>query len=237
MNFKILSQIDFDEQNVPLNAVFSPIFISKPPKNSFKVIYSDSIKKSVSYTVEVPGNTKEKRAFRKGPHMESFEKLVTQYDKMIHSIIHSLHIYKQQEEYYQTGLIGLWEASNRFDPTKGSFTSFAYCHIKGKILNELVKNKKVEDRSVCVEEETLELMADAYFDDPLNETTLRDYVVTLTENQKKWLHYTVEHDLSVKEIAHIEGVSMSAVKQWRAGAREKLKKIYMVSNNMTMYKI
>jgi RNA polymerase sigma factor (sigma-70 family) len=212
----------------PKMHIFTLLFYQKPLKSASKVTYRDSIYNSFSDTVEVPGNTKEKRAFRKGPHMESFEKLAIQYDKMIHSIIHSLHIYKQQEEYYQTGLIGLWEASNRFDPTKGSFTSFAFCHIKGKILNELAKNKKVEDRSVCVEEETLELMADAYFDDPLNETTLRDYVVTLTENQKKWLYYTVEHDLSVKEIARIEGVSVSAVKQWRAGAREKLKRIHQV---------
>jgi RNA polymerase sigma factor (sigma-70 family) len=160
--------------------------------------------------------------------MESFDQLATQYEKMIHSIIHSLHIYKQQEEYYQTGLIGLWEASKKFDPSKGSFTSFAFCHIKGKILNELTKNRRIEDRSVFVEEETLELMAEAYFDDPLNETTLREYVVTLTENQKKWLYYTVEHDLSVREISQIEGVSVSAVKQWRAGAREKLRKIHQM---------
>lgn len=161
--------------------------------------------------------------------MESFEQLVAQYDKMIHSIIHSLHIYKQQEEYYQIGLIGLWEASRRFDPAKGSLTGFAYSHIKGKILNELSKNKTLEDRNVCVEGETLELMADSYFDNPLKDNLLNEYFDTLTENQKKWLWYTVGHELSVKEIAQKEGVSVSAVKQWRVGAREKLKNIHQVS--------
>jgi DNA-directed RNA polymerase specialized sigma24 family protein len=35
--------------------------------------------------------------------------------------------------------------------------------------------------------------------------------------------YTALRDFSVKEIAEIEKVSVSAVKNWRAGAREKMK--------------
>jgi RNA polymerase sigma factor (sigma-70 family) len=164
----------------------------------------------------------EKRAFRKGPHLESFEQLSAQYVKMIHSIIHSLHIYKNKEEYFQIGLISLWQASSRFDPSKGSFTNYAYSYIKGKILNELHKNKLIEERNVHVEEEILELMAESYFDHPLQETLLLSYCVDLTENQKKWLMDTVSLNLSVKEIAKKEGVSVSAVKQWRQGARGKL---------------
>ncbi len=37
---------------------------------------------------------------------------------MIHSIIHSLNIYKNHEEYFQTGLIALWDASKNFDENK-----------------------------------------------------------------------------------------------------------------------
>jgi RNA polymerase sigma factor (sigma-70 family) len=154
--------------------------------------------------------------------LESFEQLSIQYGKMIHSIIHSLYIYKNRDEYYQIGLIGLWEANARFDPSKGSFTNYAYSYIKGRILSELRKNKIHEERNVHVEDEILELMADSYFDHPLQETLLLSYCINLTENQKKWFLDTVLHHLTVREIAEKEGVSVSAVKQWRTGAREKL---------------
>lgn len=45
---------------------------------------------------------------------------------MIYQIIRSLHIYKNEEEFYQIGLIGLWEAQQRFDEQKGRFFNFAY---------------------------------------------------------------------------------------------------------------
>ncbi|MDQ0974630.1 DNA-directed RNA polymerase specialized sigma subunit [Neobacillus niacini] len=41
--------------------------------------------------------------------MESFDELVVQYQPMIHKIIQSLHIYRNEDEFYQTGLIGLWK--------------------------------------------------------------------------------------------------------------------------------
>lgn len=154
--------------------------------------------------------------------MESFDELVAHYGKMIHSIIHSLHLFKNREEYFQIGLIALWQASEQFDPNKGSFTSYAYTYIKGKILTELRKNKLLEERNVQVEDEALELMAESYYDHPLEETLLLSYCTNLTENQTKWFMYTVLQQLSVKEIAKKEGVTLSAVKQWRNGARGKL---------------
>jgi RNA polymerase sigma factor (sigma-70 family) len=154
--------------------------------------------------------------------LESFDQLSAQYVKMIHSIIHSLHIYKNIDEYFQIGLIGLWEASSRFDPAKGSFSNYAYTYMKGKILNELRKNRTLEERNVHVEDEIFELMAESYRDHPLQETLLLSYCTELTENQTKWFMYTILHNLTVKEIAEKEGVSVSAVKQWRVGARGKL---------------
>lgn len=51
----------------------------------------------------------------------------------------------------------------------------------------------------------------------------------LSENQMKWLQYTLYDGLSIREIAEKEGVSLSAVKNWRQGAREKLKKILQLN--------
>jgi RNA polymerase sigma factor (sigma-70 family) len=157
--------------------------------------------------------------------LESFEQLVDQYQPMLHKIMHSLHLYKDHDEFYQHSLIALWEASKRFDSQKGSFTNYAYSYIKGYLLMELNKLHKDQERYVHPDEEFWELAADPYADDPLQEEILLSYGTTLTPNQKKWLLYTIRDRLSVKEIADLEKVSMSAVKSWRSGARGKLKSL------------
>jgi RNA polymerase sigma factor (sigma-70 family) len=156
--------------------------------------------------------------------MESFEKLAAKYERMIYKIIHSLHIYKDLEEFYQIGLIGLWEASMRFNPTKGSFTNYAYTIIKGKILTQMTKSNLYEERNVYAKEEFWESMEDSNPTMPIEDDLLLSYSETLSKNQYKWLMYTVKLNLSVKEIANKEGVSISAVKAWRVGAREKIRR-------------
>lgn len=155
--------------------------------------------------------------------MESFEQLAEQYTPMIHRIINCLQIYKNKEEFFQSGLIALWEATKSFNPDKGSFTSYAFMCIKGHLLKELTANNKHYDRNVAVEKDFLELVEDTNADPSFSEDFLVSHCQTLTPNQKKWVLYTAINDLSIKQIAHRENVSVSAVKQWRAGAREKLK--------------
>lgn len=144
------------------------------------------------------------------------------YEAMIWSIIHSLHIYKNQKEFYQTGLIALWEAQKGFDKSKGSFTGYAYTFIRGKILTELTKRKKQEDTCVYPDEDFWSLIEGIDSQVFLEKETILSYCSRLTEPQKKWVLYTALADLSIKEIAEIEHVSISAVKAWRRGAREKL---------------
>lgn len=140
---------------------------------------------------------------------------------MMHKIINTLHIYKNKEEFFQHALIALWDASRRFDPEKGNFTSYAYSYIKGRLLTELKRSIHEEETTVCPTEEFWELIEEP----PKSELDwdLLEHMQSLTANQRKWLNYTVHFDLSIREIAAQENVSVSAVKNWRAGAREKLK--------------
>ena len=155
--------------------------------------------------------------------MESFEQLAHQYQPMIHKIIRSLNIYKSVDEFYQIGLIALWDAQKCFNEEKGSFTSFAYTSIKGRILNEMAKDKTYAARTVCPEEEYWEMAADPHGDLSFEEEFLRTYGQSLTEKETKWLIKACFTGLSVKEIAESENVSVSAVKQWRTSARKKLR--------------
>jgi RNA polymerase sigma factor (sigma-70 family) len=155
--------------------------------------------------------------------MEGFEKLAAKYEPMIYKIIHSLHIYKNIEEFYQIGLISLWEARKSFDAAKGNFTSYAYPFIKGRLLSELTNASKLEEHFVIPKEEYWGKVEGYLEEHPCEIQMLLSYCEGLTENQTKWVLYTFVDDLSVKEIATREKVSISAVKLWRKGAREKLK--------------
>ena len=155
--------------------------------------------------------------------MESFDELVVQYQPMIHKIIRSLNIYKNQNEFYQTGLIGLWEASLSFDERKGSFTNYAYIYVKGKMLSQLTQTNQHSEKLIHPAEEfweTIEHQESSLF---LEKETIQSYCEGLTEKEAKWVIAASIDQLSIKEIAEREKVSVSAVKQWKSGAKRKLK--------------
>lgn len=158
--------------------------------------------------------------------MESFEQISAQYEPMIHDIMHKLNIYKNTEEFHQLGLITLWQAWKNHDDEKGTFLSYAYSMVKGHMMMELTRQTKQIDRYIYPEADFWEFIEDT---SPVSSTELTQELYKkcgmLSENQMKWLHYTLCDGLSVREIAEKERVSLSAVKNWRQGAREKLKKI------------
>src|SRR4051812_20286611 len=166
------------------------------------------------------------REYRKGaplqkgvPSMNDFEQLATQYKNMIHSIIHALHVYKNQDEFYQIGLLALWDASKNFDEQKGSFSTYAYSFIKGRMLSLLRSEKKREDRTLYPSEE--------YWNSLECETRMMEkenilsYFHHLTDKQEKWALSHFYYGLSNKEIAIRENVSLSTVKNWKKLTLEK----------------
>jgi DNA-directed RNA polymerase len=157
--------------------------------------------------------------------MESFEQVAAQYKPMIHQIIRTLNIYKNQEEFFQLGLIRLWELWEKYDPQKGNFLTFAYTNIRMKMLDELKKSKLQEDRSVVPDEEFWTLMECPCTDRPLEEKMVLSYCEGLTNNQTIWVTSTFLYDLSTNEIAKQHQVTVSAVKAWKKGALTRLRSI------------
>ncbi|CAH0202844.1 RNA polymerase sigma factor FliA [Peribacillus sp. Bi96] len=157
--------------------------------------------------------------------MEDFSALATEFTPMIHHIIRSLSIYKNKDEYYQIGLIALWESNENFNKEYGQFHNYAYTVIKGRILNELKRHHKYETRNTPIDSATLEIK------DPfskLEEAFAIDnflhYTEGLTLNQQRWLLQTYLENKTVTEIAEIYQVTAAAVKSWRNSALRKLKK-------------
>ncbi|WML46814.1 sigma-70 family RNA polymerase sigma factor [Neobacillus sp. PS3-34] len=155
--------------------------------------------------------------------MEGFEDLVKQYTPMVHRIIRSLHIYKNVDEFYQLGLIALWEAQGNFKAEKGNFFNYAYTFIKGRILTEMTHINRSEEKSIYPKEEYWETVEDQQPDRPLEVEIVLSYCKDLTEKERRWVLMTCIDGMSVREIAEKEGVSLSAVKQWRISAKNKIK--------------
>lgn len=158
--------------------------------------------------------------------MESFENLVEQYEPLIHKVMRSLHIYKNKDEFYQIGLITLWEAANQFQPEKGSFTNYVYTCMKGRFLSEMTKSNRFYNRFVSGDDAIWNVMEAPISRVPLEMNLLLSYCTSsdLSDKQTKWVIYTFIHQLTVLEIAELENVSVSAVKAWRSAATKKLKK-------------
>jgi RNA polymerase sigma factor (sigma-70 family) len=156
--------------------------------------------------------------------VESFDELVVQYRPMINKIMRSLHIYKNQNEFYQTGLIALWEASQSFDKRKGSFSNYAYTFMKGKMLSEMTQHNHYKENNILPKEEEfweeVEGQETPHF---LEKETIQTYCDGLTEKEAKWVIQSSLYQRSIKEIAESEKVTLSAVKQWKSGAIRKLK--------------
>ena len=72
-----------------------------------------------------------------------FEQLAAEYSNMIHSIIHSLRIYKNHDEFYQVGLIALWEGSQHYDEQKGSICTLYLQIYKREIVKHFKEEKKL----------------------------------------------------------------------------------------------
>ena len=155
--------------------------------------------------------------------MDNFDELLEQYKPMIHRILQSLSIYRNREEFYQTAVIALWEAQQGFNAEKGSFTNYAYSYIKGRLLLALTKSSRYEAENVYPKEEYWELVEDAGSDSPLEVEQLLSYCEGLSEKETKWVVGTFVENLSIREIADREEVSVSAVKQWKLSALRKLR--------------
>ncbi|WP_246942814.1 sigma-70 family RNA polymerase sigma factor [Bacillus pinisoli] len=162
----------------------------------------------------------------------SFEQVVEKESWLIKSVIKNLHIYKELDDYYQEGLIGLWEAYQRYDSSIGaSFRTFAYYTIRGKLLTRLKKRKKQEDREATLSDAVTETLIDEWANQPFELETVLSYCRDLTESQRKWVLMTIIEGKRPREIAEEEQVSIETVKSWRRYALQKMRKNMSIELN------
>jgi len=159
--------------------------------------------------------------------MDDFNEVVEQYTPLIYHIIKKLNIYKQTDEYFQTGLIGLWEAYLKFDPNKGKFLSYAYKTIFGKMLYQMKKeNQGIEHEVVKPVEFWAGIIDDQ--DHMMIEMILpTKFIPLLTPKQVAWLVEYIYKGKTIMEIAKEYQVPPSTVKSWKRTTLKKLKDYYI----------
>ncbi|WP_096156525.1 sigma-70 family RNA polymerase sigma factor [Bacillus sp. FJAT-45066] len=148
-----------------------------------------------------------------------FSEIVEEYSSMIYKIIHSLHIQKDIDQFYQEGLIALWYAWKGYEDSKASFTTYAYWTIRGMLLNLIKKDRRYHDKHCAWKAEMEELISDESnktIDEQLQE--IECYAVNLTEKQKIWLIEYIVNGKKLEEIAKEYGTTVASVKAWRRSA-------------------
>ncbi|WP_428909793.1 sigma-70 family RNA polymerase sigma factor [Niallia sp. Krafla_26] len=141
-----------------------------------------------------------------------FDLLAKSYSKLIYSVIYSLGIDHNIDEYYQVGLIGLWEGSERFNKEKGSFPPFIRTYIRWKLINALKLENSRQIKSISIEDwlHTNPI----YTDRPLEKELLLSHFSHLTDLQRRWVILHFYYGLTQEDIADMEQIPSRRVRSW-----------------------
>ncbi|MCG7337151.1 sigma-70 family RNA polymerase sigma factor [Sporosarcina sp. ACRSM] len=155
--------------------------------------------------------------------MTNFEDILQQYEPMISASIRKLNIYRDHDSFIQAGRIALWQAWNRFDEAKGSFTPFAYRSIRGAMLDEMKKENKFEEHVMRMEDESLGIIIEARSDwgalYDLGET-----LSILSPAESELVHWLFIEGFTLAECAERIGITVAGIKKRRQRILGKLRK-------------
>ncbi|UOQ45670.1 sigma-70 family RNA polymerase sigma factor [Halobacillus salinarum] len=156
---------------------------------------------------------------------EEFEEIVVKNEKLIYYHIRSLHIVDYSGEFFAVGLEALWQACLTYKPELGKFSSYISWKIRNRLIDQIRKSAKTKDVESAFIREHIHLKL-YQIENSIHDDYFWEQVrLELTENQWKWVYYYIIHDLSVEQIAKLEGVTRDAVKNWGRRARDKLSSI------------
>lgn len=135
---------------------------------------------------------------------------------------------KDLDDLSQIGVLGLIEAAERYDASKGgSFKTYAEYRIRGTILDQLRTNKR-QFFPISLQEEEPDGSTEGEFSDSLEERELRSSIKTalrqLTPREQSVVQLYYYEDLNLKEIGEKLRVSESRVSQLHGSALRKLGK-------------
>ncbi|MBY0596694.1 sigma-70 family RNA polymerase sigma factor [Bacillus bingmayongensis] len=148
----------------------------------------------------------------------TFTEAVTLYGKMIKNQMKKLCLYRDYDEYYQCGLIGLWMAYERYEEEKGTFSAYAFVTVRGYLLEKLKKENRFQKRHTFAGQEILQNVCGA---EVLSE--VQDYMSLLDEKEKYIISERFYAGKKIHEIAEEKGMTYHQVRWIYRQALEKMR--------------
>ncbi|EMA6342542.1 sigma-70 family RNA polymerase sigma factor [Bacillus cytotoxicus] len=149
----------------------------------------------------------------------TFTEAVTLYEKMIKNQMKRLCLYKDYEEFYQCGLIGLWMAYERYEEEKGSFSNYAFVTVRGYLLEKLKKENRFQTYHTCFEQEHLEHVCGVVE----VSSEVYEYMSLLNEREKYVITESFFGGKTINEIADEMGLTYYQVRWIYRQALKKMR--------------
>lgn len=163
--------------------------------------------------------------------MKSFDTEYEQYLPLVYGAMKYLKIYDQKDDFYQIGLVALWEAMVRYDEKKGKFESYAYSYILNRMKTMMSRMNYYRERHQITEDKYLNMYADKpYASCILNDLVFETYLKFLTDNQQEVVVERYLYNHSVLETSNRLGISVNAVKNRTRDALNKLRKMLKINS-------
>mgnify|MGYP001850735468 FL=1 len=150
---------------------------------------------------------------------------LTEYQNLIWSIVNKILCKMEDKNYktelenelFQEGFLGLMEAQQRYDETKGiKFTTFAYPYIKGYCLKYLNNEIKINSKTKELVQNEDDIYEEDFLDVDLDiietiKTTLKRTNRKLTELEEKILIGRINDGLDYRMISKLNNCSIKKV--------------------------
>ena len=146
----------------------------------------------------------------------SFDELVHEKDYLIKSCMKRLNIYRDQEDFYQVGLIALYKAFMAYDERKDknkNFDVYAYYIILNYMKNELTRqNRNVQHEVTCSEDYWIHIQEPKKLESVVTNNILYESFMKRLSKEDQKIFNLKRLGFANAEIAGILGIKFERVK-------------------------
>lgn len=176
--------------------------------------------------IKAPGNNGSVHRSQRCDQMKDFEQVLKQYEPMISSILKKANIYKNREHFRQSARIALWQAWQKYDPTRGHFAPYAYRTMLTTIYKEMHTDNRYTERQIAYESDKLTIVAEymevKHRPCDLSET-FEHLKQMVTEDEYALLVDLYYHQYKYEELTDKYDASIAALKKRRDRLLKKIR--------------
>ncbi len=168
----------------------------------------------------------------------SFEEIFEQNKRRIYYQIKKMNIRDPHNDYFQEGLVALWNAYETYQPDKGPMATYFNYTIQNRLIDRLRKENRYEENKKKAIHEELTIRFDGKHLSKQTKATIpliqmdnfpidnpdfwKQLKSHLTDNQWKYVYYHIIEDIPYNEIAITENTTVDAVKSWGQQVKKKM---------------